>query len=160
VGLFSQTQRIDSLKLILQNCKSESTKLLLEMEIESLKYNNRIAYWDSISNYAHRASFFRVEAKAKSKLGEIYVKEGNNYEAIELFRQCLVLSKKIGDKKEVANCLINIGGIYDDQGDIPKAIDYYNQSIALNKEINDKAGLSSSFINLGLLYYNQNEKAS
>ena len=80
MGLFSQTRQIDSLKLISKNSKNESTRLLLEIEIQSLKYNNRVAYWDSISNYAHEANFISVEAKAKSKLGEIYVKEGNIYE--------------------------------------------------------------------------------
>jgi serine phosphatase RsbU (regulator of sigma subunit) len=157
-SLFAQDQvLIDSLSMKLEKEKHDTTKLLIEIELEEAKWNMRIGYWDSLSIRANKIKFLKVESAAVNNIGYVYQSQGDIPNALTYYHKALSIQEEIGDKKGIAYSLNNIGYIYKDQGDIPNALTYFHKSLTIQEEIGDKKGIAISLNNIGLIYYNQDD---
>jgi hypothetical protein len=82
-SLFAQDQvLIDSLSMELEKAKHDTTKLLIEIELEEAKWNMRIGYWDSLSIRANKIKFLKVESDAVNNIGYVYQSQGDNPNAL------------------------------------------------------------------------------
>ena len=83
-----------------------------------------------------------------------YYQAGDLEQSLEVYLKDLELSKKIGRKNLIVNCLGNIGNIYRDWNYFEKAIEYYNLSIEVSKEINDIYNLCWLYKDISAMYAN------
>ena len=94
---------------------------------------------------------------AKIKLGETYEKYNDIDKAMEIYKETLNQSEKLGDKKNTAISLRKIGVVYYYNLDYEKTLDYFIRSLELSELINDKALISMALNNIGAVYKRQNK---
>lgn len=95
---------------------------------------------DSLIIDAHLLKGYCYEAEAKYKF------------ALKHFLLASDLSKKIQNKKKLAQCYTAMGVIYWYQGFYDKAEEYYKKNIVLCKQLNDLYGMAASYGNLAILF--------
>ena len=86
---------------------------------------------------------------------ELGIQQSTQYqyqEALETFRQALVIYKQIGNKEIEGAILFRIGTTYQDLGQYPQALEFYEQGLTIFKAIGDKQGESLTLIGIGLVY--------
>ena len=72
-------------------------------------------------------------------------------------RGALELDKGRGDKRGIANSLVNLGFVAWEQGDHDQARSLYEESLPIYRELGDKRGIANALINLGLVAWEQND---
>ncbi len=85
-------------------------------------------------------------------LADIYNAQGNNEEALKLYRQALQDERDAGDQNREALCLNNIAGISLSQGDTESAFTYYQQALQLGEKIGSPQRISDPLQGLGEAY--------
>ena len=94
-------------------------------------------------------------ALALKNIGIARYNQGKTFDALQSWKQALVLFDSLGDKVGVSNMHSNIGAIYQVQGDDAKALESHLKSLKVAEEINDTLRIVSSLINIGAVYYNK-----
>ena len=82
-GVAQDKALIDSLIIELSIATADTTKLILEKELEEAKRNERIPYWDSLLVRAAKIGFQRIEAEALNNLGFFYDQQSEISKAIK-----------------------------------------------------------------------------
>jgi len=98
-------------------------------------------------NNAYKSGYWSFQ------LGMIKLLMGYAEESVKYFKESLIRSREIGDKRSEETKLGNLGIAYSALGEIEKAIGYYEQALAISKEIGDKYGEGSHIGNLGNAYH-------
>jgi tetratricopeptide (TPR) repeat protein len=86
------------------------------------------------------------------QLGMIKLLMGFAEESVKYFKESLVRSREIGDRRGEEANLCNLGSAYSILGEVKKAIKYYEQAFAISKEIGDRHGEGTNLGNLGSAY--------
>ncbi|PXF56866.1 MAG: hypothetical protein C4B59_16220 [Candidatus Methanogaster sp.] len=85
-------------------------------------------------------------------LGNAYSNLGQVEKAIEYYKDALVISREIGDRRGEGNRLGNLGNAYSNLGQVEKAIEYYEDALVISREIGDRRGEGNRLGNLGNAY--------
>ncbi|MGZ3864756.1 MAG: tetratricopeptide repeat protein [Bacteroidia bacterium] len=169
--LLSQTNLMDSLKLVLKNAKHDSTRCkTLTLMVEN-EWDDKVwpAFNDEIVKLANknlrelsetdpaRKKFKKYLADAINNRGFLESQHGDFAGALGYYKESLKIQAEIGDKVGMAASLNNLGSVYKDQGNVSLGIEYFMKSLKIQEEIGDKRGMSYSLGNLGLIYFYQQE---
>ena len=162
----AQNRVKDSLKLLLQKEKQDTSRVMLLNELNFYYGGNKpdttmLLALEALS-LSQRIGFVKGETASLNRIGLTYWTVGNNPKAMEAFLSALKLDEKINNLAGIARDLNGIGLIYRDQGQYHQAIDYYLKSRKLTEQLNNRgagngnananglAGLSRSYLALKL----------
>lgn len=93
-------------------------------------------------------------------LGVVAWDLGDYDAARNYYEQALVISREIGDRREISGCFHNLGGVAYVQGDYATAREYYERSLAIFQEIGDRWRASFCLNNLGVIALNLGDYAT
>ena len=141
ISIHAQTRAKDSLKLLLQNEKTDTGRVMLLADlgfeyIASKPDTIMIMALEGLS-LSRRIAFIKGEAVSLNRIGTAFSGLGNYPKALESFLQALKINEKINNLDGMDRNLGNIGGIYNEQGDYRLALDYYLKATALAEKINN-----------------------
>lgn len=155
------SNRLDSLKRISSQLKSDSNKVMLLNQIAFLY--NTISPYDGI-RYASQAlilaedlKYKAGQARANSSLGANYFSLADYPKAYEYWLKALKLNEESRNKNGIANHLHNIGLVFLKQKEYDKAIDYFEQALKVSQEINNRKFATNSYTALGNVYLEKKE---
>lgn len=137
-------------------------------------YNKAIAYYkkslaidESLGDKKGMSTCFTNMGNAISDLGLLSKNQDEmdrmSRQAINYYKESLIIKRSIGDKKGMSTCFTNMGSVLTDQAKVTKdekkklailaeAIEYYQKSVRIDSELGDKKGLSLIYGNLSSLY--------
>ncbi len=93
------------------------------------------------------------EWAALGNLGNAHFALGEYRRAIELYRQCFVIARELGNRRGEGHDLGNLGNAYHALGEYEEAIESYEQSLAIAREVGDRKGEGTALCNVGIAYY-------
>jgi tetratricopeptide (TPR) repeat protein len=67
--------------------------------------------------------------------------------------EALELSRKLKDKKFLADTYILMGYLAEDKGNFTEALENYSNSLKINEQMGDRNGIAIALNNIGLVYY-------
>jgi len=170
-NVFAQTMQLDSLKLVLNNAKHDTTRcnaLNAMIEIESddavwPAYNEQMKFIAENNlvrlkeNDPQFILFKKFQAAALNNNGFLLKSKGDIENALKFYEKGLKIQEEIGDRKGLAASLNNFGVIYNDKGDIPKSLNYYSRSLRIYEELGDKYGLARILSNIAHIHNKQGD---
>ena len=138
----AQNRLKDSLKLLLQKEKQDTSRVMLLNELNFYYGGNKpdttmLLALEALS-LSQRIRFVKGETASLNRIGLTYWTVGNNPKAMEAFLKALKLDEKINNLAGIARDLNGIGLIYRDQGQYHQAIDYYLKSRKLTEQLNNR----------------------
>src|SRR3972149_4734904 len=164
IFVFAQQTKIDSLKIKLQDSKSDSeyVRTLFDMANEYYlsKPDTIFIISESALSISRKNNYKRGIAEAYVWEAYLYEQKGDIQKALNYFHLSLKLWEEINDKYGIGNCLNNLASIYDSQGEMSKAMDYYKQSYKILNEIGEKEGSAYALNNIGYSYNSLKDTAN
>jgi|GEM_PF-6408593 len=93
-----------------------------------------------------------VSARTQGNMALVFVRQGRNAQALEMFQHVLKIQRKTGDKKNERRTLMNIGSVYSQMGNRKKAIAWYQQALDLKLDAapDSSPDVASAYFNIGL----------
>lgn len=153
---YSQNRTIDSLIVILETTKDDTTRVELLLSLSRNLYiaqpEEAIRFANDAKNLAEELNYQKGLAYALKNIGLGYYFQGNYFETINYWQQSLNIFEATGDKVGVSNLLSNLGAVNNNEGDDTKALELYLESLKVAEEINDSLRIVTALINIGLVY--------
>jgi len=84
--------------------------------------------------------------------GIIYYYQGSYEKALDYFIRSLKIKEILGEKRLIANQMMNIGVVYKKLNKIEKARGYYMRSLSVHKKMGNKQGISACLSNIANIY--------
>lgn len=155
--LYSQNNRIDSLKNIVQTNKKDSTAVynliaLSKAYLEGENIEESLVFSEQALNLAKQIEFKKGIAIAYKQVGLAHYYQGNFLEVFDSWEQSLKTFEAIHDTLGIANAINNIGSTHYSLGNNPKALEYYLRSLSISEKLNDPLLISSALVNIGGVY--------
>ncbi len=79
----------------------------------------------------------------------MYQAQGQYDQALNQYRQALVIRREVGDRAGEGTTLNYIGGIHDSQGQYDQALNQYQQALVIAREVGDRTGEGTTLNNIG-----------
>ena len=162
-GLFltnsnAQTNRKDSLRMALQNEKTDTSRVLLLADlcfeyIGSKPDTVMLLALEGLS-LSRRIGYIKGEAVSLNRIGNAYGALGNYPKEMESYLASLKINEKIHNYDGMERNLANIGIIKNEHGDYRLALDYLLKAKSLAEKINNKNLLSIVLCEIGMVYQN------
>jgi serine phosphatase RsbU (regulator of sigma subunit)/TPR repeat protein len=154
----AQNNTVDSLKLVLKDCKEDTTKvntliLICQNEYRSAP-DSAIFHGNEALKLSEKLLFGKGSANAWKFIGMGYYFLGNYSETINSWQQALSSFEAVNDKTGVSNILSNLGALYSNQGDDVKALDFHLRSLKAAEESKNTFRIATSMINIAAIYLN------
>ncbi|HAS45775.1 MAG TPA: hypothetical protein DCS93_35165 [Microscillaceae bacterium] len=156
-----QNRHIDSLKFLIKQSKTDSSRAVL---LNELAYEMRNIDIQQIQKYSQQALVIARKLKLKKEeiaalvgLGISYGLQADPMKGIKYSKQALTLSKEIKDTLSIITVLNNLGVIYDFQSNYAKSLEYYTKSLKLAESLRDTLGKADVLNNIANIHINQNE---
>jgi len=92
-----------------------------------------------------------AQARALSELGRLHRRQGRLGDAVETYRQALILYADLGERAAEAVALRNLGSVHWRLGDYRRAADHYGRAWAHYQLLGDEAGQADALVRLGLV---------
>ena len=89
---------------------------------------------------------------AQMYLGSAYAYEGNELEALEIFKHTADLAREIGNRKGLSRALNNISGVLGNLGRYEESLGYMYQCMDVARELGDMPMQYTVLTNIGSLY--------
>jgi len=169
LGLFTYpfitNAQLDSLKIELKRCKSDTSRVNLMNEISYYTLFNDVEVGKQIAidalELATKINFERGILRSYGQLGNAYNSMDKYDEAIEAYLNCLKIAVKMKDIRRQSVTNHNIGLLYLKLDQYKKAEEYILAAIEIDKKLGDKASLCISYNSMGSIYFRQaiNSKA-
>ncbi|HLK60521.1 MAG TPA: tetratricopeptide repeat protein [Chthonomonadaceae bacterium] len=102
----------------------------------------------------------RAHVNALHGAGTLARMQGDYRSARSLYEEGLAIARELGDKRGLAESLLNLGNVAFNLGDYISARALYEEGLPLRRELGDKQDIASSLNNLGLVADNQGDYAS
>jgi two-component system sensor histidine kinase/response regulator len=161
IKAFSQSPASDSLLGKALTAPMDSTRvLLLNDAATSLREgdNNRaLQFAEEARDLATKLQYKKGLAKVQANLGWMYYRQGKYAKSLKVSSEALLMNQKIGDKKEIANCLINIGAVNVEKKLYDVAIANYKTAYQIGVELNVIAIKSRSLNNISFAFLRNNQ---
>ena len=153
---FTQENAIDSLTILIDQAKNDSTKVELMLDLSKNYYgsdpNKAIAISEQAKVLSESINYRSGVAYSFKNIGNGYYYLSDYVEAITHWQQAKLVFEEINDKVGIANMLSNMGAIYNDQGANSTALILYVESLKLAEEIKDSARIATVMQNIGALH--------
>ncbi len=167
--LVAAQPNIDSLKLVISNAKSDTTRIKTynrlaiihsrsDAELAKLYADSALNEIDNSKKQDGSLKLYEMErSRAFSIIGHLAFRLGNSEEAVEYCIKALKISEKFNENKNTAKLLSNLGATLGKIGNNTEAKFYYTKASKMreriyrdeNKSKRSKMDLASSYINLG-----------
>ncbi len=158
-----QNKTIDSLKLILQNAKHDTTRcnslvLLIQNESDVTVwpiYNEqlkKLAEKNCSAQGKYKKVFLKHLAFSILNYGDLNIEQGNLEQALDNYKKGIKIREEIGDKKDLASAYNNCAQIYYLKGNFTLAIEFVSKSLKISESIGDKKEMANCLDNLGNIY--------
>jgi serine phosphatase RsbU (regulator of sigma subunit) len=164
-------QKMDSLKLELQNAKSDTVKLKLYKELWiECDIPNNLLYAEpalkvvekilSNSSNINRKLILKYKAEAFKILSLFYQNKKDNRKTIEYLGKQLSIYQEINDTSNIVSSVFDYVNYYLGLGNSPKALEFCKSGLRTAQNMNDKNGIGKFFFKIGEIYrengdYNQ-----
>jgi len=151
---FSQTQKIDSLKTVIEE-GSDTTKLNAYTTLSSLYQDIDLekaqTYLHKIDSLKEKINKPKHDAQVFHHYGGYYYKTGEYDKALESYRKALRIYKKNKNRNRIASTANNIGLVFEKKGEYEKALEYLLKALSIQEKINAKEDLARNYLNIGLI---------
>lgn len=97
------------------------------------------------------ASDDAVAGRCHLGLGVIAARRSRFDDAVSAFGRALSAHRRVGDMRNVAQCLSNLSSAIGSQGSVVEARAYAEEALAIRRTLGDSAGIAMSLTNLGIL---------
>lgn len=158
--LFSQIEKIDSLKLLIDR-PNDSLKVELLINIYKEYESGKILLGKEYLNQALEVSKSlknrRLESVVLLQFGNFYNIIGDFKNAISSITEAKKICEEENYNKENGNAYNNLGNTYEKQGKYDEAMDCLIKALNIYERIHDSLGMAKSMLNIGLLYSRQED---
>lgn len=110
-------------------------------------------YLNSLDIYKNLEKNEDIIAPIKSKIGKQYFFLGKYSDAINFFKEALLLYQALDDDEGKANVFHKMGQVYAAMEKQDLALENYQKSLLLNKKIGNKIDMAALYQNIGIVYY-------
>ena len=154
---YSQTNKIDSLKKIVQTGRKDTVmvKNLNSLSKETL-YNFDITESINISQQAlelaKQLGYLSGEAYAEKNIGIAYYYQGDYKQVADHWNKSLEIFESIEDPQGISNLINNLATLFWAQGSFSVTIDYYLRSLSLAEKIQDTLRIATALINISRVH--------
>ena len=168
---YAQNKTIDSLKIVLQSAKKDTTKIntlnWLAYQLRNNDPDSAIYFTDKAFALATKANYkigiataFLWRGVAVMNLGKYEEALNNSMQALKIYDELIAISNEnTSEKSEALNlkskAYNNIGIIYRQQGKYKDALENSFAALKIRITIGDKTGIATSYSNIGLMYNDQ-----
>ena len=156
----AQTNKIDSLKKLLNNEKKDTSRVSLlsqiSYEYENSKPDSSLLLAGQGLLLAKKNNYAAGEISCLNMIGLSFMTIGNYPKALEYLLESLKKSEAIDNKRVIATTLINIGVVYSSQGDYRLGTNYQLQALPIIKQLNLQHNTAIVLLDLGDNYENLN----
>ena len=163
--VYAQTAAIDSLKHLLHNEKSDTTRIFLldqlSMDFEDSKPDTSLLLAEQELILAKQIKFVKGEIRGLGRLGSVFTFTGNDGEGLKLLLEALKKAENTNEMQLMAQILSSISAVYSNQGDVRKSLEYSFRARKLGQLMNDEKRIASSSLDIGDGYekFNQLDSA-
>ncbi|MFC2087913.1 tetratricopeptide repeat protein, partial [Bacteroidota bacterium] len=141
---------------ILKKASDKEKPKILNQLANEMKYINP----QEAINYTNQAIELGNSTKNLTEVARAHFLQGIGYaemrefdNARERFKNSLIIARKEGEEKIVADALASLGSMEDDLGNREKAIEYLREAKDISEKINYRDGINKSLNNLGIVYF-------
>jgi len=161
--LFGQAVKLDSLLVVLEKCKSDTSKImtlisLSKSELEMRNYEEARKYADSALALSLKIRFPKGAAAAFSEIGYIFKEQSVYGKALDFHFKSLKINEVLKNKKAVARNYYGIGQAYYWLANYPLAYEYYQKALKANEALGNGAAVASGLRNLGWVSHRMGEE--
>lgn len=140
---YGSHQQYDPMELYLDSVRILSTKLNLKNKLydaqyrAALFYHSKTRYSEALAHYQESYAIADASnntygmARVLLNTGSIYMDSKDYVKALEKNQQAIPLYEKLGMKREVGSCYMNIAEVFTDLNQIDKAFPYLNLALGL-----------------------------
>jgi class 3 adenylate cyclase len=155
--VFGQQNKIDSLKMMVENGKKDSimTSNLLKLSSALLNKDDldgSILYAKEAVELANDLNDLKSKAYAYKNIGLAEFYQSNYFETLENWNQSLAIFRTTKNSLGIANMTSNLGVVFYSQGSHEKALDYYFESLEVSEKLKDPLRITTSLANIGGVY--------
>lgn len=152
---YAQTNVKDSLKILLEKEKQDTSRVMLLVKVgmvyRTIKPDTSLFLGVQALSLSKRIRFIKGEALSLGMMGNAYRIVGNRPKAMEAYLQALKMNEKINNLRGISENLMGIGIIYNGLEDYNQAIDYFLKAKELDEQLDNKNAFIP--INLGSSYF-------
>lgn len=94
----------------------------------------------------------KAEADRLFETGIQQFRKNQYQEALENYRQVLLIRQQLGDRVGIGKTTYEIGAVYERMGNYPQALEFYQQSLTVYRRLDDKAGIGKTLNQIGKVY--------
>lgn len=163
--IFSQNRRIDSLRIVLADSKTDSARYAAQYQIglayELIDYRISRKMFDSLVELAEQKKFTLMQANITNEIGGLGFDHGDYATAIKYFNKANVLYAQVNDslirlsgQSAIYN---NIGGIVSLLNDWESAQKYYLKALEGYEKLKDTSRMITVIFNIGFLFSDMDE---
>jgi serine phosphatase RsbU (regulator of sigma subunit) len=156
--LFSQQNKIDSLKQVLKTLPKDTNRVNAYKLLGNLvginvgNYDTALVLYNQSLELAQKLNYQRGLGACYMNIGAVYQYQANYPKALEYYLKAIKIKEQTKDKKGVAKCFGNLGMIYDAQKNYTKAIEYHQRGLNVLSELGNKDGVAICYSNIGSTY--------
>lgn len=158
---------IDSLKLNLENNKTDTTSIQILLAIgkqyKGNDYVKSLEYVLQANEIAKKSSFLRYKALTEREVGNLNLVIGNYKEAVIGYFNALGHYETLGDIEGALAMHNNLGVVYDRIQNYDKALEEYFNAVELFNSLNSESGfdpLPSLYNNIANIYQTRSDTTS
>ncbi|OJJ17231.1 hypothetical protein BKI52_31485 [marine bacterium AO1-C] len=156
-----QNKQIDSLKYLIQQSKTDSSRVVLLNELayamRDIDLKQTLKYSMQALPIARKLKLKKEEVASLISLGISYAFQADPMKGIKYSKQALALSEESKDTLSIVAVLNNLGVIYDYQSNYSKSLEYYTKSLKLAESLRDTLGKADLLNNIANIHINQDE---
>jgi tetratricopeptide (TPR) repeat protein len=166
---FSQTKKIDSLKLLLVNAKEDTVKFRIYYNIageywiglkDTIDYENTFKYEDSAFNLAKKLNYTYGIFDCLMCYGNVTAYQQKFLDSRRYYIDAIETAKLLGDKKIVANSYLEMADNFfvygkdaqKNTGNFPFSLEFYFKALKTFEEVGDKYKTAKTWFFIGRLY--------
>ncbi len=160
-------QKIDSLLLLINSDKEDTTKVNHLNQVAYLYRNNKPDSTIAISKQSIAICEKTIQTSplklwfgysdAVGNLGIGYRLKGDYPKAKEYYFKALKMDEELGNKFGIGKRLVGIANLYLNLANYPKALEYGFKALKANEEINNKRAIALSVSTIGQVYSKQQD---
>lgn len=150
---------LDSLNLVYQAAKHDTTKIITLVNIASFYSNSKpdtsLLIAEKALGMSEKIGFEKGKSNAYYRIGFVHSAKGKYAQALEFYQKSMTIAEKLGNKDIIANNLNMMGVVYERQSNYPQALAYYQKSIEIKEKTGDIEGIAYTLNNIGNIYHTQ-----
>jgi signal transduction histidine kinase len=155
----AQSNRIDSLKKVIQTEKDDSSKVITLGHISAYywmtgDYENEMQAAKAVLELATRLNYTAGMADGNLFIGLAYSLKNEHTNVDEYFEKALALYKKTGIRQKIIDCYGGMAEAYGRNNDQTKAFECIYAAQKIREETGDKKTIADGYVDIASIFYN------